>query len=375
MEPTTDTASVEPLPYLHQAPDNAPAAMTASDAARMLRSLRNKPREESDQNQVSALERAETAAPEQTQSPAQAEDAAPPGEDPGATGATEGTPDPAPVEPPIEPPRSWSREARERWSKLDPDTQKYLLDRDSTDSQAVRKAQNEAAEARKAIDAERSKVEQARQQYETALPQLMQILQAQAQGEFADIKTIADVEKLAREDWPRYLQWDLAQKKVAAVNQQMAEATQRQAQERQQKFSEFASAEDKLFAERVPDMADPDKAAKLQTAALAVLKDLGFDDAELGQSWNGAKDFSLRDHRVQLLIRDAVAWRDAQAKAKAAVIKPVPPVQRPGVAQSRQTAGAEAIIAGLQKQLETASGMNATKIAAEIVRTRRAAAR
>jgi hypothetical protein len=162
---------------------------------------------------------------------------------------------------------------------------------------------------------------------------------------------------------------------MAAVNQQMAEATQRQAQERQQKFSEFASAEDKLFAERVPDMADPDKAAKLQTAALAVLKDLGFDDAELGQSWNGTKDFSLRDHRVQLLIRDAVAWRDAQAKAKAAVIKPVPPVQRPGVAQSRQTAGAEAIIAGLQKQLETASGMNATKIAAEIVRTRRAAAR
>ena len=32
-------------------------------------------------------------------------------------------------------------------------------------------------------------------------------------------------------------------------------------------------------------------------------------------SWNGARDLSLRDHRVQLLIRDATLWREAQAKA------------------------------------------------------------
>lgn len=76
-------------------------------------------------------------------------------------------------------------------------------------------------------------------------------------------------------------------------------------------------------------MADPAEVAKLQSAAVGVLKHHGFDEAELAASWHGHKDFSLRGHRVQLLVRDAVLWREAKAKAKAAVAKPLPPVQRP----------------------------------------------
>ena len=120
-----------------------------------------------------------------------------------------------------------------------------------------------------------------------ALPQLLQTLQQQQAGEFADIKTLADVERLAREDWPRYALWDVQQKKIAEVAQQLALAQQRQAQERVQQFSEFARREDDLFKEKVPDMADPRKVAELQTAALAVLKDLGFQETELAQSWQG----------------------------------------------------------------------------------------
>src|SRR5438309_538634 len=83
----------------------------------------------------------------------------------------------------------------------------------------------------------------ARQQYETALPQLLNNLQYAQAGEFADVKTIADVERLAREDWPRYLQWDVAQKKIAAVTQEMLQAQQRQGQEKMQRFTEFARKE------------------------------------------------------------------------------------------------------------------------------------
>ena len=61
-----------------------------------------------------------------------------------------------------------------------------------------------------------------------SVPVPMEIHKQQQAGEFNDIKTIADVEKLAREDWPRYLQWDLAQKKIAAVAQEMNAAQQRQ---------------------------------------------------------------------------------------------------------------------------------------------------
>jgi hypothetical protein len=118
-------------------------------------------------------------------------------------------------------------------------------------------------------------------------------------------------------------------------------------------------------------MADEAKAAALQKKALAVLSDLGFEDAELAQAWNGAKDLSLRDHRVQLLIRDATLWRDAQAKAKAAAQKSVPPVQRPGAASARQGTD-EARVQHLTQRLEQTGSL---KDAAALVRARRAAAR
>src|SRR5262249_61476958 len=120
---------------------------------------------------------------------------------------------------------------------------------------------------------------------------------------------------------------------VGSVAQQMEQAQQRHGAEQQRRFSEFATREDDLFKERVPEMADPDKAVKLQNAALQALSDLGFAEAELAASWRGQKDLSLRDHPVQLLIRGAGLWRGAQAKAKAAALKPVPPVQRPGAAR------------------------------------------
>jgi hypothetical protein len=212
-------------------------------------------------------------------------------------------------------------------------------------------------------------VEQARQHYEAALPQLFHTLLQQQAGEFADVKTMADVERLAREDWPRYLQWDLAQKKLAHVSQQMLDAQQRQVAEQQQQFSEFARRQDDLFKQKVPDMGDDGKAAQLQKAAVAVLNDLGFEDAELVPLWNGRQGLSLRDHRVQLLIRDATLWREAQAKARAAASKPVPPVQRPGVSQPRGAAQ-EAQVQALTTRLDKTGSL---KDAAALLRARRAA--
>jgi len=231
------------------------------------------------------------------------------------------------------------------------ETQEYLSAREQERDREIRRSQNEAAEQRKALDAERSKVEQARAQYESALPQLLETLQQQQAGEFGDLKTLADVEKLACEDWPRYLQWDLAQKRVAAVQQQMIAAREPQVQEQQAKFAEFARREDSLFAEKIPDMADADKASRLQKQALSVLADLGFSEQELARSWNGQGDLSLRDHRVQLLVHDAILWRDAQAKAKAAATKPVPPVVRPGAATAKPAAR-EQELSDLSKRLD-----------------------
>jgi hypothetical protein len=353
--------------------------MDAREAARSLAAWRKRDQSR-DRPQTASAPHSEADAPQQhaTESTPRltgndaGEQQAPPGE----TESTDPAASPPRSEtgtdlPPIEPPRSWTKEDKDLFTSLPRETQERIAERERSREGDFSRRQQEAVEKSKALEAERSKAEQARHQYEAALPQLLQTLQQQQAGEFADIKTLADVERLAREDWPRYALWDVQQKKIAEVAQHLILAQQRQAQERAQHFSEFAKREDDFFKEKVPEMADAKKAAGLQTAALAVLKDLGFQETELAQSWHGQKDLSLRDHRVQLLIRDATLWRDAQAKAKAAATKPVPAVQRPGVSQLKGAAQ-DAQIQHLTQKLEKTGNL---KDAAALLRARRAGTR
>jgi hypothetical protein len=286
----------------------------------------------------------------------------------GPPGETESA-DPVVQLPPIEPPRSWTKEDKELFTSLPRATQERIAERERLREGDFSRRQQEATEQRNALAAEQLMAGQVRQQYENALPLLLTELQQQQAGEFADIRTAADVERLAREDWPRLLRWDLQQQKVAAVRQQLSEAQGRQFLENLQQFSDFAKRQDELFIEKVPDMVDKAKAAALRDAAAAVLKDHGFSDAELGQMWQGQSQLSLRDHRLQLVIHDAIQWRDAQQKAKAAATRTFPPVQRPGVSQPRGAAR-DAQIQNLTKRLETSGSL---KDAAALLRARRAA--
>jgi hypothetical protein len=383
MDASIDTTAIEtpiPLALERTVPADTPAALSSHDAAAVLRKLRQKT------NDASAdSARATPAAPEPgKESPADpritsgdADNAASVDskdgrERPDATqdpGEKTESADPAQDAPPIEPPRSWTKEDKELFASLPRATQERLAERERSRESDFLRRQNEAAEKLKGLSAKEQTVEQARQHYEAALPQLLATLQSQQAGEFADIKSMADVERLAREDWPRYLLWDLQQKKIAEVGQQLVTAQYRQVVEKLAQFTDFAKRQDDLFKEKVPDMADEAKAAELQKKALAVLSDLGFEEAELAQSWNGQKDLSLRDHRVQLLIRDATLWREAQAKAKAAATRPVPPVQRPGAATARAGTD-EARVQHLTQRLEQTGSL---KDAAALLRARRAA--
>ena len=271
--------------------------------------------------------------------------------------------------PPIEPPRSWTKEDKELFTSLPRETQERLAERERSREGDFSRRQQEATEHRNALAAERLMAEQTRQRYETALPLLLNGLQQQQGGEFADIKTLADLERLAGEDRPRYLRWELQQRNIAAVAQQLAASQEHRASEHRQQFSEFAQRQNELFKEKVPEMADSGAAAKLQEAAVSALKDVGFTDPELVAYWNGGQTMSLRDHRLLLLVRDAVHWRDAQQKAKAATAKPVPPVQRPGVSQPRGAAH-DVQVQNLTKRLETSGSL---KDAAALLRARRSA--
>lgn len=356
MEPESIESAVDSVVSLN---DSASEKMTVREATNAL--LQNRWKRDAAEQREAAPEAAAS-----EPSPAQAEDAAPPQE---ATGeevtATADQPETAP----LDLPRSWAKDRAEVWAKLDRATQEYLLEHDSKASTEVRRTQNEAAEQRKAIEAERNQLEQARKQYEEALPMLLQTLQEQQQGQFSDIKTMADVERMAREDWPRYALWDAHQKKVAALNAEMQASQQRQQQEFQSAWSKFAKDEDARFAERAPEMADAAKAKKLSESGFSLLKDLGFSESDIAETWNGQKSLSLRDHRVQLLVRDAVLYRQAKAAVPKAAVKPVPNVQRPG-SPAQHAPDADIRITNLEKQLERKGGW---KDAAELLIARRAA--
>jgi hypothetical protein len=334
-------------------PATSQEALSPRDAGRLLASLR-RPKAEAAEPEVKDTARPAAPTPRAEVALEAPEESPPAGEDAGV----EETQPPSETEqvdaaaelPPIAPPRSWTKEDKEVFTTLPRETQERLVERERARDTDISRRQNEAAEKLKGLTAKEQAVEQARQQYESALPILMQNLQSAMAGEFSDIKTMQDVQKMASEDWPRYIRWDAAQKQVAAVYQEVQGAQQRQQTEAQTKFAEFARREGELFAEKVPEMADDIKAAEFQKDAMASLKGVGFEENELAAAWQGRINVPFRDHRVQLMIHKAALWDKAQAKAKTIVnnAKPVPQVQRPGAAQPKGADNAAEL-----KRLET----------------------
>jgi len=354
------------------APSSIPAEissvdLTPSQAGRMLRSLR-KPRASDEEVQAEAAPPEDGSAPQQEITSASEDGPAPDADQ--ATGETEEQAPADEDQPPREAPRSWSKEAREAWPHLDPAMQDYLLTRDREDSAVVRKAQNEAAQIRKvaeqAVQMERMQLEQVRQQYEAALPDLYQML---SQGDqFADIQSFDDVERLAKEDWARYIEYDAHVKKVGIVQAQMLQAQQRQAQEYQHNWARWSNAQDQKFAERVPDMKVPEKAKVVHEAGAKTLTDVGFSPHEINELWHGRASLSMRDARVQELFHDAIKFRSSRGKVDAALAKPLPAVQRPGA-----TFSGNRNVAALQTAKQKLAASGDVKDGVALMRAQRAA--
>jgi hypothetical protein len=195
-----------------------------------------------------------------------------------------------------------------------------------------------------------------RLQYQSALADTVLVMRAQQANEFADIKTPADIEKLAKDDPTRYVKWAEQQRQIDTAIGQVRSVQERTADDARQQWSAFVKRQDELLSEHVPEMADPAKAVQMQGRAVELLKDIGFTAQELGQWWAGGLRPPLRDHRMQRLVLDAIKYRDAQKKAKEASAKQVPPVQRPGVSQPRGAAQ-EAKIQELTKRLDATGSL------------------
>jgi hypothetical protein len=285
-----------------------------------------------------------------------------------ATGETQ---EDAPAEvPPRELPRSWTRDRTEVWNRLDPATQDILLEQDRMASAEVRRVQNEAAEFRKAAQAERAQAEQARQRYEAQLPALLQSLQDANQAAFSDIRTVDDVQKLASEDPFRYLQWQAHQTKLQAVSAEAEKARGQQDRQRQSEWQQYRQREDALAAELIPELADKDKGVALMKRAADRLTELGFRPDELTRLANGEERISVFDHRFQQLVYSDLKLSEIQNARTAVAQKPVPPVQRPGTARPQGQANSERIQALTQNLNATGSLRAAQELRAAQLRSR-----
>jgi hypothetical protein len=296
------------------------------------------------------------------------EDAAPAEE---ATGDEETeTTEPEEELPPIEPPRSWTKEQKAQFSELPREAQEVISAREQDRETALRRGQNELAEQRKQAEALQAKLNETLQQYEQATQSALQAIQQSNAGEFSDIKTIEDERKLANEDWPRWSRYQQHKSEIAHREQQAHQAREQAVNQYKQQWAKFASDEDAKFLEAAPEMADKEKATKIADASVSLLKDIGFSETDLAKLWNGEASLSLRDHRAQLLIRDAARYRDAQTSApKKIVAKTVPKVQRPGTA-SPKGSDDDLRIKNLEKQLERTGSI---KDALALTQARRAA--
>lgn len=288
-------------------------------------------------------------------------------EDP-VPGDTEDDSDPA-EEPSIERPRSWAKEHDEVFKALPRHIQQVVADSERAREADFLRRQNEAAEQSKAAEAKGQAAEQARLQYERALPDLLVTFIGHLQTKFQDIKTWEDVGKMAREDPIRKMEWDVDREKLQHLTAQNQAAQVRRTQQQQQQFNAFCEAQNKLAQEKIPELRDPQKAAALRDKARSYLsKELGFSDGELQGLSAGSWQLSALDHRVQIMLRKAMAYDEAKAAVSKPTPRPVPPVQRPNAGPDKG-AQKQAVLKDLDKTLDrTGSAKDAAKLYAARLR-------
>ena len=322
LAPASDSA---PAPVASTpAPVESTKELTVSEAARLLAQRRNRPAPEP-----------EPAPVEQELAQADADPETDPSE---VTEAIE------PELPPIDPPRSWTQAEKERFQSLPRETQEYLHTREQEREREFRRGQNELAEQRKAIQAERDAAEKAKQQYEAKLPALTQELESVLQHSFADIKNMDDVVKLQAEDPFRFQQWQVQQMRLQAAKAEADRVNSEKTSNEQRAWIDHIQNENGLAMEKIPELADKDKGpALVKRVAEELLPEIGFKDSELADLAAGKSKLSIYDHRIQQLLAESLKYRDIQ-KAKAVVAaKPAPPVQRPGSAKPPGSAQSETI--------------------------------
>ena len=215
----------------------------------------------------------------------------------------------------------------EREVTLDELIKSYQLGTDYTKkSQAV-------AEERKAVEAERQAIQEAkalRDQYAQRLEMMEQMLRPQDETE--NLAYLKETDPIGYS--VKVAEMVERDKQLNAVRAERERIAQQQEQERQQNLQRMVAEESQKLVAAVPEFADPTKGEALRKDIRSFGKSLGFSDQELA---------SVYDSRAVLTLYKAMQY-DKLMASKPEVTKKVaqaPKVMKPGVAQSRDTGSEE----------------------------------
>jgi hypothetical protein len=208
-----------------------------------------------------------------------------------------------------------------------------LLKGYSRTSDYTRKTQ-EVAEARKAVEAERQKIEEAARLRDTYAQRLQVIEQMLSQGEKGE-----DLAALKESDPIGYAvkvaEQTEREKQLAAVRAERQQIAQQQQAEQSQRLQAHLQAEALKLQEAIPEMADPAKSQAIKTDIRNYAKKIGFSDEELAQVY---------DSRAVTALYKAMQF-DKLTQGKADAVKKVaqaPRMMRPGTSTPEARESSEA---------------------------------
>jgi hypothetical protein len=117
-----------------------------------------------------------------------------------------------------------------------------------------------------------------------------------------------------------------------------------------------------------PEFADPKQAPQLISEVMSYLTDeVGIPKEALPKLWQNE---IFRDAYSQRIVADAASWHKAKQRARNAVQRELPPVQRPGVPRGRGADRAEEI-SRLSAGLPNMRGTDALRAATKLMQAKR----
>ena len=155
--------------------------------------------------------------------------------------------------------------------------------------------------------------------------------------------------------------------RTTALYQASQEAQQQQAQQAQRQLQNWVSEEDKAFDTQFASKHSAEEMRAISQSAVELAAEPGIDKQQLQELWNTQP--IMRSRGFQTMMAMAAQYKMAQKGVAEKVSKPVPPVQRPGVAGAhRSDDGVEQATAAWNKSQTLQS-------AAALITARRAARR